>query len=318
MCATCGCGDDAGTRVSNLDGTVHDILPAAAAPHEHEHPHDHGHPHDHEHDHGHPHDHDHPHDDEHGHPRPQSPGTADAGHSPAAQGRTLISLEENLLAKNDLLAARNRGWLEGRGIQAFNVMSSPGAGKTTLLVRTIRELAGALDIGVIEGDQETSLDADRIRSTGRPVIQINTGAGCHLDAGMLQRALGALDPVPGSTLFIENVGNLVCPALFDLGESARVVVISVTEGDDKPQKYPHMFLAADLVIINKADLLPYVEFDVERCVRQARLLNPGVDVLTLSATTGDGMDGWLEWIRKNPHPAAAAAGSAPRSGGLRV
>jgi hydrogenase nickel incorporation protein HypB len=197
-------------------------------------------------------------------------------------------------------------------------MSSPGAGKTTLLVRTIRELAGELDIGVIEGDQETSLDADRIRSTGRPVIQINTGAGCHLDAGMLQRALGALDPVPGSTLFIENVGNLVCPALFDLGESARVVVISVTEGDDKPQKYPHMFLAADLVIINKADLLPYVEFDVERCVRQARLLNPGVDVLTLSATTGDGMDGWLEWIRKNPHPAAAAAGSAPRSGGLRV
>ncbi len=227
-------------------------------------------------------------------------------------------MEENLLAKNDLLAARNRGWLEGRGIRAFNVMSSPGAGKTTLLVRTIQELAGELDIGVIEGDQETSLDADRIRSTGRPVIQINTGAGCHLDAGMLQRALDALDPVPGSTVFIENVGNLVCPALFDLGESARVVVISVTEGDDKPQKYPHMFLAADLVIINKADLLPYVEFDVERCVRQARRLNPGVDVLTLSATTGDGMDGWLEWIRKNPHLAAAAAGSAPRSGELRV
>jgi len=310
MCATCGCGDDAGTRISDLGGTVHEIVhdtgPAAAAPHEHPHPHDH------EHDHGHAHDHD------HGHQHPQSPGTADPGHSPASEGRTLISLEENLLAKNDLLAARNRGWLEGRGIQAFNVMSSPGAGKTTLLVRTIRELAGELEIGVIEGDQETSLDADRIRSTGRPVIQINTGAGCHLDAGMLQRALVALDPVPGSTLFIENVGNLVCPALFDLGELARVVVISVTEGDDKPQKYPHMFLAADLVIINKADLLPYVEFDVERCVRQARLLNPGVDVLTLSATTGDGMDGWLEWIRKNPHLAAAAAGSAPRSGGLRV
>ena len=233
MCATCGCGDDAGTRVSDVEGTLHPL----AAPHEHPHPH--------EHDHGHEHDHDH-------------------GHSHAPDGRTLISLEENLLAKNDLLAARNRGWLEGRGIQAFNVMSSPGAGKTTLLVRTIRELAGELEIGVIEGDQETSLDADRIRSTGRPVIQINTGAGCHLDAGMLQRALDALDPVPGSTVFIENVGNLVCPALFDLGESARVVVISVTEGDDKPQKYPHMFLAADLVIINKADLLPYVEFDVER------------------------------------------------------
>ncbi len=294
MCATCGCGDDTGTRVSDVDGTLHPL----AAPHEHPHPHDHAHDHTHEH----PHDH----------------GPDGHEHSHAPDGRTIISLEENLLAKNDLLAARNRGWLEGRGIRAFNVMSSPGAGKTTLLVRTIQELAAELDIGVIEGDQETSLDADRIRSTGRPVIQINTGAGCHLDAGMLQRALDALDPVPGSTVFIENVGNLVCPALFDLGESARVVVISVTEGDDKPQKYPHMFLAADLVIINKADLLPYVEFDVERCVRQARRLNPGVDVLTLSATTGDGMDGWLEWIRKNPHLAAAAAGGAPRSGGLRV
>ncbi len=300
MCATCGCGDDTGTRVSDVDGTLHPL----AAPHEHPHPHDHAHEHPHDHGHEHPHDHVH--------------GPDGHEHSHAPDGRTIISLEENLLAKNDLLAARNRGWLEGRGIRAFNVMSSPGAGKTTLLVRTIQELAGELDIGVIEGDQETSLDADRIRSTGRPVIQINTGAGCHLDAGMLQRALDALDPVPGSTVFIENVGNLVCPALFDLGESARVVVISVTEGDDKPQKYPHMFLSADLVIINKADLLPYVEFDVERCVRQARRLNPGVDVLTLSATTGDGMDGWLEWIRKNPHLAAAAAGGAPRSGGLRV
>ena len=303
MCATCGCGDDAGTRVSDLEGTVHPL----AAPHEHPHPHDHGHDHPHDHGHDHPHDHSHEH-----------PGTPDGGHSHTPDGRTLISLEENLLAKNDLLAARNRGWLEGRGIRAFNVMSSPGAGKTTLLVRTIRELAGELAIGVIEGDQETSLDADRIRSTGRPVIQVNTGAGCHLDAGMLQRALDALNPEPGSTVFIENVGNLVCPALFDLGESARVVVISVPEGDDKPQKYPHMFLAADLVIINKADLLPYVEFDVDSCVRQARSLNPGVDVLTLSATTGEGMDGWLEWIRKNSHPATSAVGSAPRSGGLRV
>lgn len=305
MCATCGCGDDAGTRVSDVEGTLYPL----AAPHEH--PHDHGDEHPQDHDHGHEHTHDHNHGHEHTHDH-------DHGHSHAPDGRTIISLEENLLAKNDLLAARNRGWLEGRGIRAFNVMSSPGAGKTTLLVRTIRELAGELDIGVVEGDQETSLDADRIRATGRPVIQINTGAGCHLDAGMLQRALDSLDPVPGSTVFIENVGNLVCPALFDLGESARVVVISVTEGDDKPQKYPHMFLAADLVIINKADLLPYVEFDVERCMRQARRLNPGVDVLTLSATTGDGMDGWLEWIRKNPHLAAAAAGGAPRSGGLRV
>jgi hydrogenase nickel incorporation protein HypB len=302
MCTTCGCGDDAGTRVSNLDGTAE--IPVAAHAHPHEHPHDH----DHDHEHGHSHDHGHS----------PSPAARAAGHGHAPEGSTVISLEENLLAKNDLLAARNRGWLEGRGIRAFNVMSSPGAGKTTLLVRSIRELAGQLAVGVIEGDQETSLDADRIRATGRPVIQVNTGAGCHLDAGMLQRALHALDPVPGSTVFIENVGNLVCPALFDLGETARVVVISVTEGDDKPQKYPHMFAAADLVIINKSDLLPYVEFDVDRFVQRARLLNPDVEVLTLSASTGAGMDGWLDWVRNGPHPATAPAGTAPLTGGLRV
>jgi hydrogenase nickel incorporation protein HypB len=290
MCATCGCGDDAGTRVSNLTGAPESGTPGP----EHTHPHDHSHPHTH------------------------APGTEASAHGHSPDGRTVISLEENLLAKNDLLAARNRGWLEGRGIRAFNVMSSPGSGKTTLLVRTIRELDGKLPVGVIEGDQETSLDADRIRSTGRPVIQINTGAGCHLDAGMLRRGLDALDPEPGSTVFIENVGNLVCPALFDLGESARVVVISVTEGDDKPQKYPHMFLAADLVIINKSDLLPYVEFDVDKCLSQARRLNPHVDVLILSASTGDGMDGWLEWIRNNPRPATAPDGVASHSGGLRV
>lgn len=294
MCATCGCGDDAGTRVSSLTGTLEPGTPGPEHTHDHSHPNDHSHPHAH------------------------SPGTDATAHSHSPDGRTVIALEENLLAKNDLLAARNRGWLEGRGIRAFNVMSSPGSGKTTLLVRTIRELDGKLPIGVIEGDQETSLDADRIRSTGRPVIQINTGAGCHLDAGMLRRGLDALDPEPDSTVFIENVGNLVCPALFDLGESARVVVISVTEGDDKPRKYPHMFLAADLVIINKSDLLPYVEFDVDKCLSQARRLNPHVDVLTLSASTGDGMDGWLEWIRKNSRPATAPGGVASHSGGLHV
>jgi hydrogenase nickel incorporation protein HypB len=317
MCTTCGCGDDGGTRVSRLDGTVERLAPPPEQTQ--------GHPH--EHDHRHPDAHGHEHAPAHSHPHPHSPGAL-AGppshttnsHPPqgsSPNGRTTIALEENLLAKNDLLAARNRGWLEGRGVRALNVMSSPGAGKTTLLVRTIRELAGQLDIGVIEGDQETSLDADRIRSTGRPVIQINTGAGCHLDAAMLQRGLDALDPAPGSTVFIENVGNLVCPALFDLGEAARVVVISVTEGDDKPQKYPHMFLAADLVIINKSDLLPHVEFDVDNCLRQARMLNPGVEVLTLSAATGDGMDGWLDWIRKNPRPGTDPAGTASH-GGLRV
>lgn len=309
MCATCGCGDDAGTRVSRLDGTAEPV-PGR------EHQHQHGQEHEHGHQHGHGHGAEHGHPPVHGNNHPQSHTDAGAAgaQDPALGRRTVIPLEVNLLAKNDLLAARNRGWLEGRGIRAFNIMSSPGAGKTTLLVRTISELAGQLDVAVIEGDQETSLDADRIRATGRPVIQINTGAGCHLDAEMLQRGLTALDPGPGSTVFIENVGNLVCPALFDLGESARVVIISVTEGDDKPQKYPHMFLAADLVIVNKSDLLPYVDFDVEECSRQARLLNPGVDVLTLSASTGDGMESWLEWIRKNPGPMASPVGVATRSG----
>ena len=183
-----------------------------------------------------------------------------------------------MLARNDHLAADNRGWLAGRGITAFNLMSSPGSGKTTLLARTITELAGRPDprpVAVIEGDQETLLDAQRIRATGAPVVQINTGAGCHLDASMVRQGLDRLDPEPSTLLFIENVGNLVCPALFDLGEAAKVVVISVTEGEDKPLKYPHMFGAADLVIVNKADLLPYVDFDVERCLSYATQIRPG-------------------------------------------
>lgn len=235
------------------------------------------------HSHVHPHDHEHLHDHGPGHHH-QSPQTE------------TISLEQNLLAKNDLVAARNRGWLAGRGVRAFNVMSSPGAGKTTLLVRTLADLGERLRAGVIEGDQETSLDADRIRAVGRPVIQINTGAGCHLDADMLRRGLDALDPETGSTVFIENVGNLVCPALFDLGETAKVVVVSVTEGDDKPQKYPHMFMAADLVIVNKSDLLPYVDFDVDECLRRIRQVNPRTDFLTVSATTGEGLAAWYDWL----------------------
>lgn len=276
MCTTCGCSDDAGTRVSTLDGSPQP-----------EHPHPHGTDHNHEQPHQHPHgaDHTHQHSDGSG-----------GGH----KSTETLDLEENLLAKNDLLAARNRGWLADRGIRAFNVMSSPGAGKTTLLVRTIQEMGDRLDISVIEGDQETNLDADRIRATGRPVVQINTGAGCHLDADMMQRGLDALAPTGKSTLFIENVGNLVCPALFDLGEAAKIVIISVTEGDDKPQKYPHMFMAADLVIINKSDLLPYVDFDVDACLRQARQLNPDVEFLILSATTGEGLDGWHDWLARPP------------------
>jgi hydrogenase nickel incorporation protein HypB len=207
-----------------------------------------------------------------------------------------ISLEQKVLAKNDLLAAQNRRWLAERNILAFNVTSSPGAGKTTLLERTIRELGASRPVAVIEGDQETLLDAERIQATGCRVVQVNTGAGCHLDADMMHRALETLNPEPGSLLFVENVGNLVCPALFDLGEQTKVVVISVTEGVDKPLKYPHMFAAAGLVLINKTDLLPYVDFDLDICTRHARSINPQVEILPLSATTGEGVEQWYDWI----------------------
>ncbi len=199
-----------------------------------------------------------------------------------------------MLAKNDQLAEANRAWLAERDILAFNLTSSPGAGKTTLLERTIRDIGARHPVAVVEGDQETLLDAERIRATGCPVVQINTGAGCHLDAAMMRRALDTLAPQPGSVLFIENVGNLVCPALFDLGEQAKVVVISVTEGADKPLKYPHMFAAAGLVLVNKMDLLPYVDFDFDVCARHARSVNPNAEILPLSATTGEGLDAWYQ------------------------
>jgi len=253
MCATCGCGNDEGTRVS----TMH------AHPHDHPHAHDHPHPHPH-----------------------QAPPT-----------RTQ-TLELDILAKNDSLATANREWLAERAITALNLMSSPGSGKTTLLVRTLRDLKADVPVAVIEGDQETLLDADRIHATGAPVVQVNTGAGCHLDADMMRRALDNLDLSDGSLLFVENVGNLVCPAMFDLGEAAKVVVISVTEGDDKPLKYPQMFAGADLLIINKSDLLPYVDFDVPTCTANARLVNPGLQVLLVSATTGEGLDSWYRWLRQ--------------------
>jgi hydrogenase nickel incorporation protein HypB len=219
-------------------------------------------------------------------------------HDHATETITLetITLEQKVLAKNDELAQGNRVWLADNGILAVNLMSSPGAGKTTLLERTITDIATRRPVAVIEGDQETMLDAERIRRTGCPVVQVNTGAGCHLDADMMHGALAGMDLAPGSLLFVENVGNLVCPALFDLGERSKVVVISVTEGTDKPLKYPYMFAAADLVVVNKIDLLPYVDFDVEACEKYARSVNPGVRVLTLSATTGEGLSGWYEWL----------------------
>jgi len=211
--------------------------------------------------------------------------------------RTVL-LEQQVLAKNDGLAEQNRSWLAGHGVFTVNLMSSPGSGKTTLLARTVRDLGGELTISVAEGDQETSIDADRIRAAGAEVVQINTGTGCHLDAGMLAGALHSLRPPSGSVVFVENVGNLVCPALFDLGERCRVVVMSVTEGEDKPLKYPHMFRAADLVLINKVDLLPHVHFDMRRCVDGARRANPKVGVLPVSATRGDGLDAWYAWLRQ--------------------
>jgi hydrogenase nickel incorporation protein HypB len=231
-----------------------------------------------------PHDHDH----DHSHPHPHA-------HRPAQAAET-ITIEQRVLAKNDRLAEQNRARLAERGILAVNLMSSPGAGKTTLLERTIRDLAGWRPVAVIEGDQETLLDAERIRRTGCAVVQVNTGAGCHLDAAMVGDALDTLDPAAGSLLFVENVGNLVCPALFDLGEGGKVVVVSVTEGTDKPLKYPYMFAAADLIIVNKIDLLPYVDFDLDACRAHTRSVNPRARLLPLSATTGDNVESWYDWL----------------------
>ncbi len=284
MCATCGCS-----------GTLDVETTVALASHEQEH--EHGHPHDHAHGDAHAHDnsHEHGHAHEHGHPHTDEDST---------RART-VQLEKEILGKNRLLAERNRGWLGGREIFAVNLMSSPGSGKTTLLERTLRDLGKEVMVSVIEGDQETRLDAERIRGAGARVVQINTGTGCHLDAQMLGRALHELAPAIGSLLFVENVGNLVCPALFDLGEGARVVIASTTEGEDKPLKYPHMFRSADLILLNKVDLLPHLTFDVARFVAHVRLVNPTAKVLEVSATRGDGLPEWYRWL------AARDAGPRP-------
>ncbi|MFF3729199.1 hydrogenase nickel incorporation protein HypB [Streptomyces sp. NPDC002476] len=306
MCGTCGCADGGGeggggTRITGL------TRPHAAHPNGgHAHGGHDGHDRDreaHGHD-GHDHDgHDH---GGHGHDLVRGPGPlapsaaahgATGGDGTARPDGETVTLEQRVLAKNEDLAARNRAWLAERDIVAMNMMSSPGAGKTTLLERTVRELtARGRSVAVIEGDQETTLDAERIGGAGGDVVQINTGAGCHLDAEMTRDALTALAPRPGSLVLVENVGNLVCPALFDLGESSRVVIISVTEGTDKPIKYPHMFAVADLVIINKIDLLPYVDFDPDQCQKYAASVNPGLRVLRVSATTGEGMPDWYGWL----------------------
>ena len=232
---------------------------------------------------GHPHEHHHAHEHHHDH-------GLDHVHTET------VSLEQKVLAKNDLVAEQNRNWLAEHEILALNITSSPGAGKTTLLERTIGELARHSPVSVIEGDQETLLDAERIRAAGARAVQVNTGAGCHLDADMVRRALETLNPQPQSLLFIENVGNLVCPALFDLGEHSKLVVISVTEGADKPLKYPHMFATAGLIVLNKIDLMPYVDFDLEKFGMFVRSINPTAEILPLSATTGDGTAAWYRWL----------------------
>lgn len=218
----------------------------------------------------------------------------------------LIQLEADILGKNARYAAANRDRFTAQGILALNLVSSPGSGKTTLLCRTLEAIAGEFPVAVIEGDQQTSADADRIRATGAPAIQINTGKGCHLDGHMVGHALDHLSPQEGSVLFIENVGNLVCPAAFDLGEGARVAILSVTEGEDKPLKYPDMFASADLVLVNKVDLLPYLDFDIEAAIANARRVNPRVRLIKVSARSGEGMAAWLDWLRAARAMALAA------------
>jgi hydrogenase nickel incorporation protein HypB len=281
MCQVCGCGESA---------EEHD--------HHHEQGHAHGHAHDHEHEHGVAHRH-----------RPD--GSIDYGAGPAgahaagvSQGR-LVKIEQDIRAHNNRFAEQNRQLFAAGRILALNLVSSPGSGKTTLLCRTVAELKGALPVAVIEGDQQTSFDADRVRAAGVPAVQVNTGKGCHLDAQMIGHAVQGLGLADGSVLFIENVGNLVCPAGFDLGEAAKVVILSVTEGEDKPLKYPDMFAASELMLLNKTDLLPHVSFDVARCIGYARKVNPKIEVLEISATGGQGMEAWCRWIERRRAAAPA-------------
>ncbi len=270
MCGTCGCSDPA-NHVTMIDPATGEPMVLERG--------DHGHGHGaHRH-----HDHRHEGDD-----RPHV-------HGPDGE---IISLETAVLARNDTVAARNRGWFEGRGVLALNLVSSPGAGKTSLLERTIVDLRAAVPVAVVEGDQMTSNDAERIRKAGARAVQINTGAGCHLEADMVAKAVDALDPEPGSILMIENVGNLVCPAMFDLGEHMKVAVISTPEGEDKPLKYPHMFRAARLVLINKIDLAAHVDFDEAGCRANIAEINADARVLSLSAKTGQGFEPWLDLLRR--------------------
>ncbi len=233
---------------------------------------------------GHTHEHTHSHDHDHGH---------DHHHE---HDENAIRVEEDILSRNNAIAAKNRALFASKKILALNFVSSPGSGKTELLSATVRAVKDAYKIFVIEGDQQTENDADRIRATGAPAFQINTGKGCHLDAAMVEHAVSHLEPTEESVLFIENVGNLVCPAEFDLGEAHKVAILSVTEGEDKPLKYPDMFRAADVMLINKVDLLAYVRFDIDKCEEYARRVNPKIRIIRTSATTGTGLDIWVKWL----------------------
>ncbi len=264
MCTTCGC--------EQPDNATKYTIPGQEDTHEHEHSHEHGHSHSHSHPHSHSHDHSH---------------------------SKVVQVEQDVLAQNNLLAERNRGYFEAKNITAINMVSSPGSGKTTLIERIISDLKPELSFYVIEGDQQTMNDADRINATGAPVIQINTGQGCHLDAEMVNKAAKKLNVADNSILIIENVGNLVCPAMFDLGESNRIVVISVTEGEDKPLKYPAMFNSADICIINKTDLMPYVDFNIEKAKEYALQVNHHLTFFEVSAKTGEGLKELYQWIKKD-------------------
>jgi len=280
MCTVCGCGT---AVIAEKTTSGHSDAAHSGSAHNHGH--------------GHPHVHD---DHHHGHAR----GALDFGsglaglHVPGMTQERTISIERDILSKNDAFAAGNRTRLRNTHTFALNFVSSPGSGKTSLLVRTITDRKHRWPIVVIEGDQQTSRDADRIRATGAPAVQVNTGKGCHLDAHMVGHALDHLPLEPGGLLFIENVGNLVCPAAFDLGEAHMVVVLSVTEGEDKPLKYPDMFAAADLMLLNKADLLLHLEYDVSACIEAALRVNPRIQVITVSARTGEGLAEFYEWIER--------------------
>ncbi len=308
MCDTCGCGNSDEVSIKKPGETEHDHEHIHT--HEHEHEHDgfvHSHAHEHTHMHGHDHDQNHVHDsnththdhDHHHHEDGHAHELQHNGHNHTHfhSNEKEIVLERDILSKNNLLAERNRGFFEAKNILALNLVSSPGSGKTSLLEKTITDLGKEIKFFVIEGDQQTMNDANRIDAVGAPVVQINTGNGCHLDSDMVNKAMKKLNVEDNSVLMIENVGNLVCPSLFDLGESSRVVIMSTTEGEDKPLKYPTMFQTSDICIINKTDLLPYVDFDMEKAKQYAMQVNHHLEFFELSVKTGEGMKKWYEWLK---------------------